>query len=86
MTVNPYQRIAGLISDMIGAESGKEPVVLGRPMSRATTCDLITALKDEAITLGMHKTQYPWDDKRVVEQVAKVQEMVEHLRERFECA
>ena len=84
MTVNPYHRIAGVIADMLNAE--REPVVAERPMSRATTCDLITALKDEAITLGMHKTQYPWDDKRVVEQVAKVQAMVEHLRERFECA
>lgn len=73
--------MAHLTRDPVG-----EPVVAGRSMSRASTCDLITALKDEAITLGMHKTQYPWDDKRVVEQVAKVQAMVEHLRERFECA
>ena len=75
------QLMAHLTRDPVG-----EPIVAGRPMSRASTCDLITALKDESITLGMHKCQYPWDDKRVVEQVAKVQVMVEHLRERFECA
>jgi len=73
--------MAHLTRDPVG-----EPVVAGRSMSRASTCDLITALKDEAITLGMHQCPYPWDDNRVVEQVAKVQAMVEHLRERFECA
>lgn len=86
MTVNPYHRIAGVIADMLNAETGKEPVVLGRPMSRATTCELIEAIRDEAITLGMHKAQYPWDDRRVVDQTAKVQALSDHLRERFECA
>lgn len=84
MTVNPYARIAGVIADMLNAE--REPVVAERPMSRATTCELITAVSNESITLGMHKAQYPWDDKRVVDQTRKVQVMVEHLRERFECA
>jgi hypothetical protein len=55
-------------------------------MSRASTCDLIEAIRDEAVTLGMHKAQYPWDDKRIVHQTRVVQQMVEHLRERFECA
>jgi hypothetical protein len=85
MTVpNPYHHIAGVIADMIGAE--REPIVCGRPMSRASTCDLIEAIRDEAVTLGMHKAQYPWDDKRIVHQTRVVQQMVEHLRERFECA
>lgn len=84
MTTNPYARIAGVIADMIGAES--EPIVCGRPMSRASTCELIEAMRDEAVTLGMHKSQYPFDDRRVVHQTRVVQQMVEHLRERFECA
>ena len=73
--------MAHLTRDPVG-----EPVVAGRSMSRASTCDLITALKDEAITLGMHKAQYPWDDKRIVHQTRVVQQMTDHLRERFECA
>ena len=85
MEHNHIVRLSKLMAHLTRDPVG-EPVVAGRSMSRASTCDLITALKDEAITLGMHKTQYPWDDKRVVEQVAKVQAMVEHLRERFECA
>ena len=85
MEHNHIVRLSKLMAHLTRDPVG-EPVVAGRSMSRASTCDLITALKDEAITLGMHKTQYPWDDNRVVEQVAKVQAMVEHLRERFECA
>ena len=85
MEHNHIVRLSKLMAHLTRDPVG-EPVVAGRSMSRASTCDLITALKDEAITLGMHKCQYPWDDNRVVEQVAKVQAMVEHLRERFECA
>ena len=84
MSINPYHRIAGVIAHMIDGEL--EPIVCGRPMSRVTTCELIEAVRDEAITLGMHKTQYPWDDARVVHQTRVVQQMVDHLRERFECA
>jgi hypothetical protein len=75
------QLMAHLTRDPVG-----EPIVCGRPMSRASTCDLIEAIRDEAVTLGMHKAQYPWDDSRVVHQTRVVQQMVEHLRERFECA
>ena len=82
--INPYHRIAGVIADMLNAE--REPIVCGRPMSRASTCELIEAIRDEAVTLGMHKSQYPFDDRRVVHQTRVVQQMVEHLRERFECA
>jgi hypothetical protein len=84
MTTNPYHHIAGVIADMIGAE--REPIVCGRPMSRASTCDLIAAIRDESVTLGMHKSQYPFDDRRVMDQTAKVHQLVVHLRERFECA
>ena len=84
MTVNPYHRIAGVIADMLNAE--REPLVAERPMSRASTCELIEAIREEAITLGMHKAQYPWDDARVVHQTRVVQQMVEHLSERFKCA
>jgi hypothetical protein len=84
MSINPYHRIAGVIADMIGAE--REPIVCGRPMSRASTCELIEAIRDEAVTLGMHKSQYPFDDRRVMDQTAKVHQLVVHLRERFECA
>ena len=84
MSINPYHQIAGVIADMIGAE--REPIVAGRPMSRASTCELIEAIRDEAVTLGMHKAQYPWDDKRIVHQTRVVQQMTDHLRERFECA
>jgi hypothetical protein len=84
MTTNPYHHIAGVIADMIGAE--REPIVCGRAMSRASTCDLIAAIRDESVTLGMHKAQYPFDDRRVMDQTAKVHQLVVHLRERFECA
>jgi len=78
-------KIARLMAHMTRDPAG-EPIVAGRAMSRASTCDLITAVSNEAITLGMHKCQYAWDDKRVVDQTAKVQALVDHLRERFECA
>ena len=78
-------KIARLMAHMTRDPEG-EPIVAGRPMSRVTTCELIEAVRDEAITLGMHKTQYPWDDARVVHQTRVVQQMVDHLRERFECA
>jgi hypothetical protein len=78
-------KIAQLMAHLTRDPTG-EPIVCGRPMSRASTCDLITAIKDEAITLGMHKCQYAWDDRRVVDQTAKVTALVDHLRERFECA
>ena len=84
MTTNPYHRIAGVIADMLNAE--REPIVAERPMSRATTCELIAAIRDESVTLGMHKAQYPFDDRRVMDQTAKVHQLVVHLRERFECA
>jgi hypothetical protein len=83
-SINPYHRIAGVIADMLNAE--REPIVAERPMSRATTCELIEAIRDESVTLGMHKAQYAWDDRRIVDQTRKVQMMVDHLRERFECA
>jgi len=75
------QLMAHLSRDPVG-----EPIVGDRPMSRATTCDLIDAIRDEAIQLGMHKSQYPFDDRRVIVQTAKVAALVEHLRERIECA
>jgi hypothetical protein len=83
-TPNPYQRIAGVIADMLAQEA--EPIVSGRPMHRATMCELVDAIRDEAVTLGMHKAQYPFDDRRVVSQVAKVGALVDHLKERMECA
>jgi hypothetical protein len=78
-------KIAQLMAHLTRDPTG-EPIVCGRAMSRASTCDLITAVSNESITLGMHKCQYPWEDRRVVDQTAKVQALVEHLRERFECA
>ena len=83
-TPNPYQRIAGVIADMLA--QNPEPMVNGRPMGRSTMCELVDAIRDEAVTLGMHKSGYPFDDRRVVSQVAKVGAMVDHLKERMECA
>jgi hypothetical protein len=78
-------KIARLMAHMTRDPAG-EPIVAERPMSRASTCELIEAIRDEAVTLGMHKAQYAWDDQRIVDQTRKVQMMVGHLRERFECA
>jgi hypothetical protein len=83
-TPNPMQRIAGVIADMLAQNA--EPIVSGRPMHRATMCELADAIRDESVTLGMHKAQYPFDDRRVVSQVAKVGALVDHLKERMECA
>lgn len=83
-TPNPMQRIAGVIADMLAKDA--EPIVSGRPMHRATMCELVDAIRDESVTLGMHKAQYPFDDRRVVSQVAKVGALVDHLKERMECA
>jgi len=81
---NPYAKIAGVIADMLAQNA--EPMVNGRPMHRATMCELVDAIRDQSVTLGMHKSQYPFDDRRVVDQVAKVSALVEHLKERMECA
>lgn len=74
------QLMAHLTRDPVG-----EPIVAGRAMSRASTCDLITAVSSESITLGMHKSQYPFDDARVLAQAAKVTALANHLRDRMEC-
>jgi hypothetical protein len=78
-------KIAQLMAHLTRDPTG-EPIVCGRAMSRASTCDLIAAIRDESVTLGMHKAQYPFDDRRVMDQTAKVHQLVVHLRERFECA
>lgn len=83
MSTNPYSRVAQVIADMIDAEPA--PVVCGRSMYRATTCELVDAIRDESVTLGMHKAQYPFDDARVVAQAAKVAALASHLRDRIEC-
>lgn len=62
-----------------------DPPCGGIRMSRASTCSVIRALHDECVTLGMHKSQYPFDDRRVVEQVIRCNALLQHLEERFEC-
>lgn len=54
-------------------------------MSRATTCDILQAFKNECIQLGHARAHYPFADKRVVDQAAKCAHMLDHLRDRFEC-
>ena len=63
----------------------EDPLVYGVRMSRATTCDILQAFKSECILLGQHKAQYPFEDRRVVDQAAKCSYMLDHLRDRFEC-
>jgi len=81
---NPYNLIAGVIADMLKAEA-TTPVVNGRPMHAATVCELINAIVLESITLGQHKAQYPFDDRRVTTQAQKVNMLADHLGERLEC-
>jgi hypothetical protein len=83
-TPNPYQRIAGVIADMLAQNT--EPMVNGRPMHRATMCELVDAIRDQAIVVGMNKVMYQPNDPTTVAQVAKVAALVEHLKERMECA
>lgn len=83
-TPNPYQRIAGVIADMLA--QNPEPMVNGRPMGRATMCELVDAIRDQSIMLGMNKAMYQPHDPVSVSQVAKVAALVEHLKERMECA
>ena len=85
-TPNPYQRIAGVIADMLKNPDAAPPIVNGRSMFVASACELVDAIRNEAITLGMHKAQYPFNDSRVVDQAAKVNALVQHLRDRLECA
>ena len=63
----------------------EDPLVYGIRMSRATTCDILQAFKAECIQLGQHRAQYPFEDRRVVDQAQKVAHMLDHLRDRFEC-
>ena len=81
---NPYQRIAGVIADMLAQNA--EPMVNGRPMHRATMCELVDAIRDQSIVVGMNKVMYQPNDPTTVAQVAKVAALVEHLKERMECA
>jgi len=62
-----------------------DPIVAGIRMSRATTCEIIEAFRDECIQLGHYRVHYPFDDRRVVDQAAKCGAMLDHLRDRFEC-
>ena len=63
----------------------EDPLVYGVRMTRATTCDILQAFKAECIQLGQHRAQYPFEDRRVVDQAAKCAHMLDHLRDRFEC-
>ena len=83
---NPYAKIAGVIADMLTQPEFAPPIVNGRSMFVASACELVDAIRNEAITLGMHKAQYPFSDRRVTEQAAKVNALVQHLRDRLECA
>jgi hypothetical protein len=85
-TPNPYAKIAGVIADMLKHADGNPPIINGRSMYVASASELVDAIRDESVTLGMHKAQYPFDDRRVVSQVAKVGALVDHLKERMECA
>ena len=81
---NPYAKIAGVIADMLAQDA--EPIISGRPMHRATMCELVDAIRDQAIVVGMNKVMYQPNDPTTVAQVAKVAALVEHLKERMECA
>jgi len=63
----------------------EDPLVYGIRMSRATTCDILQAFKNECVQLGQYRAQYPFIDSRVVDQAAKCAYMLDHLRDRFEC-
>ena len=63
----------------------EDPLVYGVRMSRATTCDILQAFRNECVQLGHHRALYPFEDRRVVDQAAKVAYMLDHLRDRFEC-
>ena len=63
----------------------EDPLVYGIRMSRATTCDVLQAFRNECVQLGQHRAQYPFEDRRVVDQAAKCAHMLDHLRDRFEC-
>lgn len=63
----------------------EDPLVYGVRMSRATTCDILQAFKNECIQLGHVRAHYPFEDRRVVDQAAKCAHMLDHLRDRFEC-
>jgi hypothetical protein len=83
-TPNPYQRIAGVIADMLA--QNPEPMVNGRPMGRATMCELVDAIRNESIRMGMDKAMYQPNDPARAVQAAKVAALVDHLKERMECA
>jgi hypothetical protein len=85
-TPNPYAKIAGVIADMLKQPDATPPMVNGRSMYVASACELVDAIRNEAITLGMHKAQYPFNDSRVADQAARVNALVQHLRDRLECA
>ena len=85
-TPNPYAKIAGVIADMLKQPESVPVMVNGRSRYVASACELVDAIRNDAITLGMHKAQYPFNDSRVVDQAAKVNALVQHLRDRLECA